>query len=123
MNAGNEGTEIGATSQGKRNMRSEVCAYRRNHPVNVAPTFTDAYSAEQNTAQESLSHAEPFHARGCIAGEYPERYRLLIDKRHLHQLDVDRQAEPPVELIKQCGFPAGEHFAERRNVFRSQLHD
>jgi hypothetical protein len=31
VDTGNEGTEIGATAQGKRNIRSEACAYRRNH--------------------------------------------------------------------------------------------
>ncbi len=52
-----------------------------------------------------------------------ERCRLLINQRHLHQFYVDCQTQPPVELIKQCGFPAGEYFAELRHVFQSQLHN
>jgi hypothetical protein len=33
LDTGNEGTEIGVTAQGKRNMRSDARAYRTNHPV------------------------------------------------------------------------------------------
>ncbi len=32
--------------------------------------------------------------------------RLRINQRHLCQLHVDRETQPPVELIEQRGFPA-----------------
>jgi hypothetical protein len=56
---------------------------------------------------ENLSHVESFHARGLTTRKsFLERLQLLIDQRHLCQFCVDRETEPPVELIKQPGFPA-----------------
>jgi hypothetical protein len=41
-----------------------------------------------------------------LPGTPSERRRLLVDQRHLYQLHVDRETQPPVELIEQRGFPA-----------------
>src|ERR1700722_1475751 len=45
--------------------------------------------------------------RDASSPEMPsEWWRLLIDERHLYQLQVDGETQPPVELIEQRGFPA-----------------
>jgi hypothetical protein len=78
----------------------------------------------KNGPQETVRYCEPFPAGAfTITKCFSERYRLWIDQRHLHQFYVNRQAQAPVELIKQCGFSAGKHLAKRRYVFHSQVHN
>ena len=38
-------------------------------------------------------------------------------------MQVDHEAEPPVNLKEQCCFSAGQHLAKDRDVLDSQLHD
>jgi hypothetical protein len=110
-------TEIGATAQGKRNDRPDARDYRRNHPVKRrAPLSRTDIPLRENVAQTN-SRMLSIPCGRLLSCEMLRR--LLIDQRHLHQLYVDRQTEPPVELIKLCCFPTGEHFSEDGHVFQS----
>jgi len=75
------------------------------------------------TAEASASEARTIASRAMreysfLTWNAFRRRRLLVDQRELYQLHVDREAQAPVDLIEQCGFPAGKDFAKCRNVFQ-----
>ena len=121
LNGERQGAEDGGRkSLAEKFHRSrQLVRYDEIHPATTTGEFTSVSQATRLPV-----HPMPFPCETLDHTGVPsERCQLLVDERHLDQLHIDRETQPPVDLIEQRGFPARKHFAERRHIFQSQLHD
>ena len=61
---------------------------------------------ESKSLPRRLPNANDSRVAGIFHWDIKNWRRLRINERHLDQLHVDCETQPPVELIEHSGFPA-----------------
>lgn len=119
-----DGERQGAEDDGRKSLTEK---FHRSRPLVGYKTrsipLQQPASSLAFRRQEIASAPMPF-IRELHHPEMPlELCQLRVNERNLYQLHIDRETQPPVELIEQGCFSPRKYFAECRYVFQSQLHD